>query len=122
MIGLALPCPEDPQGFCILLGNSPISWKSKKQSVVARSSAEAEYRAMALTTCEVLWLLQLLKDIGVPHHGPTHLSVITKLHCPLLPIQFNMNVPSTLRWIVTSFVKNTALVLSILSMFHLMLS
>lgn len=39
--------------------------------MVARSSAEAEYRAMALTSCEVLWLLQLLRDIGLSHHDPT---------------------------------------------------
>ena len=65
-------------GFCILLGDSPISWKSKKQGVVARSSAKAEYRAIALTTCEVLWLLQLLRDIGLPHHGPTLLKCDNK--------------------------------------------
>lgn len=51
-------CPTSPRsttGFCILLGSSPISWKSKKRNVVAHSSAKAEYRYIALTTCEVVW-------------------------------------------------------------------
>lgn len=65
-------------GFCVLLGNSPISWKSKKQHVVARSSAEAEYRAMALTTCEVTWLSQLLKELSLKHLGSTILNCDNK--------------------------------------------
>lgn len=74
-------CPfsrRSTTGYCILLGNSPISWKSKKQSVVARSSAEAEYRSLALTTCEVLWLQQLFKDLGLHTLHPTTIKCDNK--------------------------------------------
>jgi len=40
-----------------------VSWKSKKQNVVARSSAEAEYRAMVMAICELSWIKQLLKEL-----------------------------------------------------------
>lgn len=50
-----------------------VSWKSKKQTTVARSSAEAEYRALALTTCELLWLSYLLKDLQVQTLQPAHI-------------------------------------------------
>lgn len=52
-------------GYCILLGKSPISWKSKKQPVVATSTAEVEYRSIALIVCEVTWLVSLLQDLGL---------------------------------------------------------
>ena len=50
-------------GYCIFIGRNLISWKSKKQDVVARSSAETEYRAMTLATCELIWLRHLLQEL-----------------------------------------------------------
>ena len=59
--------------YCFLLGSSLISWWSKKQTHVARSSTEAEYRALADTTSELIWLRWLLKDLGVSTSSATHL-------------------------------------------------
>ncbi|XP_019177704.1 PREDICTED: uncharacterized protein LOC109172908 [Ipomoea nil] len=59
-------CPFDRRstsGYCVLIVRNLISWKNKKQDVVARSSAEAEYRAMALATCELMWLKHLLQEL-----------------------------------------------------------
>ncbi|GJR20552.1 putative RNA-directed DNA polymerase [Tanacetum coccineum] len=50
-------------GFCVKLNDSLISWKSKKQHTLAKSSAEAEYRAMASVTFEVTWILKILRDL-----------------------------------------------------------
>ncbi|RVW40871.1 Retrovirus-related Pol polyprotein from transposon RE2 [Vitis vinifera] len=50
-------------GYCVFIGGNLISWKSEKQDVMARSSAEAEYRAMALATYELIWLKHLLQEL-----------------------------------------------------------
>lgn len=59
--------------FCVKLGESLISWKCKKQGTVSRSSTEAEYRAMASTSCEIIWLLGLLDDLQVKSLRPVAL-------------------------------------------------
>ncbi|XP_019168369.1 PREDICTED: uncharacterized protein LOC109164068 [Ipomoea nil] len=61
-------CPETRRsvtGFCIFLGTAPISWRTKKQSTVSRSSSEVEYRALAATVYEVQWIITLLHDLQI---------------------------------------------------------
>lgn len=60
-------------GYCTFVGGNLVTWKRKKQSVIARSSAEAEYRAMASTACELIWLKGLLSDLGCPSSHPMSL-------------------------------------------------
>ena len=50
-----------------------ISWKSKKQSVVLQSSVESEYRVMAQSVCEIMWIRQLLMEVGLETSIPTKL-------------------------------------------------
>ena len=58
-------------GYCFLLSSSLISWRSKKQTFVARSSTEAEYRTLADTTSELLYLRWLLTDLDVSTFSAT---------------------------------------------------
>ncbi|GKF00708.1 ribonuclease H-like domain-containing protein, partial [Tanacetum coccineum] len=51
--------------FYVYFCGNLVSWKSKKQATISRSSAKAEYRCLASNTCEVLWLTHLLSDLGV---------------------------------------------------------
>ncbi|KAJ9564855.1 LOW QUALITY PROTEIN: hypothetical protein OSB04_000821 [Centaurea solstitialis] len=60
-------------GYCVFVGRNLVSWKSKKQNVVSRSSAESEYRAMAQTTCELIWLRNLLGELGFAQSKPMNL-------------------------------------------------
>ena len=57
-------------GYCVFVGGNLVTWKSKKQNVVARSSAEAEYRAMAHSACEMLWVKSILQEMGFSSDKP----------------------------------------------------
>ncbi|GJT17301.1 ribonuclease H-like domain-containing protein [Tanacetum coccineum] len=52
-------------GYCVFLNNSLVSWKSKKQKTLSKSSIEVEYRALASVTSEVIWVLKILKDLKI---------------------------------------------------------
>ncbi|XP_019094441.1 PREDICTED: uncharacterized protein LOC109129883 [Camelina sativa] len=65
-------------GYFIQLGNSPVSWKTKKQKTVSRSSAEAEYRAMADLVQKLIWLKRMLHTLGVFHVQPMNVYYDSK--------------------------------------------
>ncbi|GJX24305.1 putative RNA-directed DNA polymerase [Tanacetum coccineum] len=62
-------------GYCVFVNRSLVSWKSKKQVTLSKSSDEAEYRAMASATYEIMWILKVLKDLGLKD------LVLVALHC-----------------------------------------
>lgn len=75
-------------GYCTFLGGNLVTWRSKKQNVVARSSAEAEFRAMAQGVRELFWLKIILEDLKVKWEGPMKLyydnkSEISIAHNPV---------------------------------------
>uniref|UniRef100_A0A2N9HKD0 Uncharacterized protein n=1 Tax=Fagus sylvatica TaxID=28930 RepID=A0A2N9HKD0_FAGSY len=66
-------CPDtrrSTSGYSIYLGDNLVSWSAKKQPTISRSSCEFEYRALALTAAEILWLTHLLRDLRVSHSQP----------------------------------------------------
>jgi hypothetical protein len=67
-------CPDtrrSTSGFCMYLGDNLISWSSRRQTTVSRSSAEAEYRAVATCVAESCWVRQILQELHRPIHHAT---------------------------------------------------
>nr|GEW02260.1 ribonuclease H-like domain-containing protein [Tanacetum cinerariifolium] len=62
-------------GYCIFLGNNLLSWSSKRQFTISRSSAEVEYRGVANAVAETRWLRNLLRELHTP------LSTATLVYC-----------------------------------------
>ena len=84
-------CPSSRRsvtGYLLLLGSSPLSWKSKKQGTVSRSSSEEEYRTMAQAASEVTWMVRLLEELGVSGLTPIQLNCNNQsaLHIAKIPV------------------------------------
>ncbi|RVW78723.1 hypothetical protein VitviT2T_016004 [Vitis vinifera] len=75
-------------GYFTFVGGNLVTWKSKKQNVIARSSADAEFRGMTLGLCEALWL-RLLQDLGYLSRQPIRLFCDNKAVCDIAhnPVQ-----------------------------------
>ncbi|KAA0063166.1 Beta-galactosidase [Cucumis melo var. makuwa] len=61
---------KSTSGYCTFVWGNLVTWRSKKQSVVPRSSAEAEYKAMSLGICEEIWLQKVLSDLHQEYETP----------------------------------------------------
>jgi len=92
-------------GYYVSIGGNLISWKIKKHSVVARYSAKEECRAMALSTCELIWLEQLVKELQFG--DVTQMTLICDNHVTLhiSYILSFMSGPNALRLTLISFEK-----------------
>ena len=76
-------------GYCSSVGGNLVTWQSKKQNVVARSSAEAEFRVVAHGICEIMWIRRLLEELKMTGSSPMKLycdnkAAISVAHNPVL--------------------------------------
>ncbi|XP_019190035.1 PREDICTED: uncharacterized protein LOC109184467 [Ipomoea nil] len=94
-------CPDTKRsvfGFCMFLGSAQISWKSKKQLTVSRSSSKAEYRAIVAASCEIQWTNHIELDYHIIRETLRN-GVLKLIHVPtashLADVFTNPHAPTT---------------------------
>ena len=83
--------------YCTYIGGNLVTWRSRKQKVISCSSAESEYRAMAETAQEMVWLQSFLEDLGISSPFPMPMLSSSPAIPPFMSVQ------STLRLIATTY-------------------
>ena len=75
--------------YCTFVGGNLVTWQSKKQNVIAWSSAKAKFRVVAHAVCEILWIKRLLEELRVTSSLPMKVfcnnkAAIAIAHNPVL--------------------------------------
>ena len=88
-------------GFAIFFGQNLISWSSRKQATVSRSSTEAEYKSLANAMAEIIWIETILKELGIKpkktpclwcdNMGATYLSANPVFHARTKHIEIDFH-------------------------------
>lgn len=91
---------KSTSGFCLFFGPNPITWSSRKQSTIARSSTEVEYRCLAQTAAELVWVCQLMRDLHI------FLPVVPSIGCEnisSISLASNLVMHSKMKHVAISF-------------------
>ena len=61
---------KSTSNYYTYVGENLVTWKSKKQNIATKSSAQSEYRSMVYTACEMMWLRSFMTELRFPDRSP----------------------------------------------------